>query len=167
MITTAYIQTMARYNKWQNTSLYTAAEGIGDAARREDRGAFFGSIHATFSHLVWGDQLWLHRFGFYDDAPTSDLSYSNQLFNDWDELKAEREKTDAAFFVFADKATAQDLSGDLSWYSAAAQREMSRPRDVLVTHIFNHQTHHRGQIHAMLTAAGAKPDDTDIPFMPQ
>ena len=57
--------------------------------------------------------------------------------------------------------------GNLSWFSGAVNREVTKPKAVLVIQFFNHQTHHRGQIHAMLTAAGAKPDDTDVPFMPE
>jgi len=53
----------------------------------------------------------------------------------------------------------------LSWYSGAIQAEVRRPRWVLAIQLFNHGTHHRGQVHAMLTAAGAKPDDTDVPFL--
>jgi uncharacterized damage-inducible protein DinB len=56
--------------------------------------------------------------------------------------------------------------GDLGWFSGAMGREVTKPKALLVLHMFNHQTHHRGQIHAMLTTAGARPGDTDIPFMP-
>ena len=62
--------------------------------------------------------------------------------------------------------TIAGIEGGLTYFSGAAQREISLPRWVLITHFFNHQTHHRGQAHAMLTAAGARPEDTDIPFMP-
>ena len=57
MITHGYVRTMAEYNLWQNQNLYGAADGLGDAARREPRGAFFGSIHATLNHLLWADQM--------------------------------------------------------------------------------------------------------------
>ena len=62
MITPAHVATMARYNAWQNRSLYTAADGLTDEARKQDRGAFFKSIHGTLCHLLFGDQIWLHRF---------------------------------------------------------------------------------------------------------
>jgi uncharacterized damage-inducible protein DinB len=61
MIDPAFVQTMARYNAWQNDNLYTAAASLTDEARRQNRGAFFNSIHATFCHLLWGDRMWLHR----------------------------------------------------------------------------------------------------------
>jgi len=83
----------------------------------------------------------------------------------WDELKAAREVADQRILDWAGRVSEDDLIGELSWYSGAMGREITKPRAMLVVQLFNHQTHHRGQVHAMLTAAGAKPDDTDIPFM--
>ncbi len=62
MITPEYVRTMAAYNRWQNQNLYGAADELSDAQRKEQRGAFFGSIHGTLSHLLWGDQIWMSRF---------------------------------------------------------------------------------------------------------
>ena len=62
MIGTQHAKTMAAYNKWQNTSLYTAAETLDDAARQLDRGSFFNSIHGTLNHILWGDRMWMSRF---------------------------------------------------------------------------------------------------------
>ena len=59
-----------------------------------------------------------------------------------------------------------DLNGSLGWYSGAVQADIVRPRWALVIQLFNPGTHHRGQVHGMLTAAGARPGDTDVPFMP-
>src|SRR4029450_9880640 len=61
MIDAAYVQRMARYNRWQNESLYGAAGTLSDAERRRARGAFFGSIHATLNHVLWGDRIWMSR----------------------------------------------------------------------------------------------------------
>lgn len=165
MITPAYAQLMAAYNKWQNTSLYGAAQTLSDDDRRANRGAFFGSIHGTLTHVLWGDLAWLSRFTT-SPAPDVGIGASASMIEDWDILRAERNKTDAQILAWTENLTAEFLSVDLTWFSGAAGREMTMPRWVLVTHFFNHQTHHRGQVHAMLTAAGAKPDDTDIPFMP-
>lgn len=166
MITPDYCRTMARYNAWQNRSLYGAADGLGDAARRLDRGAFFGSIHDTLSHLLWGDTIWMSRFDGWD-APDVSISDSGRFVVDWDRLKAMRLDADRRIVQWAGRVVADDLTGDLSWYSGAIGREITRPRALLVMQVFNHQTHHRGQVHAMLTAAGARPDDTDLPFMPE
>jgi uncharacterized damage-inducible protein DinB len=156
---------MAAYNEWQNRSLYDAAANLSDEERRKDRGAFFGSIHGTLNHVLWGDRAWLSRFT-PSPAPDAGIGESASMVEDWDILRAERDKTDAQILAWAAAMTEAGIEGDLTWFSGAANREITLPRWVLITHFFNHQTHHRGQVHAMLTAAGAKPDDTDIPFMP-
>lgn len=161
MIDTAYAVIMARYNAWQNENLYGAAATLSDAARRQDRGAFFGSIHGTFCHLLWGDRMWLHRFA---GMPKPDVpgSESSRMIEDWDELVAERRATDAVIGDWAARLSPEWLAGDLTWVSGISRRELTRPRAQLVVHFFNHQTHHRGQVHAMLTGAGVKPGDTDL-----
>ena len=62
MIAPAYCQLMARYNRWMNERLYALCAGLDDDERKRDRGAFFGSIHGTLNHLLWGDRMWLGRF---------------------------------------------------------------------------------------------------------
>lgn len=161
MIGTAYVRTMARYNAWQNQSLYRAAATLDDAARRQDRGAFFQSIHGTLCHLLWADRMWLSRFAG-TPKPAVRIHESAGLVTGWDDLVVERQAFDATLADWADTLSPDWLSGDLTWFSGATQREMSKPVGLLVTHMFNHQTHHRGQVHAMLTAAGAKPEDTDL-----
>lgn len=165
MITPEWCQMMARYNAWQNRSLLGAADGLSEDDRRADRGAFWGSIHATLSHILWGDLIWMSRFADWEEPPNG-ITGSTDAFPDWDAYKAKRSDTDQQLEEWAARLKPDDLKGDLTWYSGAAGREISKPRDLLITHMFNHQTHHRGQVHAMLTAAGARPDDTDIPFMP-
>lgn len=160
-----YVLTMARYNRWQNENLLTAADGLSDAERKQDRGAFFGSIEKTFSHLLWADMAWMHRFAG-TPLPEGSLAESVLLIRDWDAFRQSREQFDNRILQWAQEVPADWFEGDISWYSGALGREMTKPRSVLVTHLFNHQTHHRGQIHAMLTLAGAKPGATDIPAMP-
>lgn len=164
MITPKYLQRMARYNRWQNDSLYTAADTLSDADRRLDRGAFFGSIHATLSHILWADQIWMSRLSDWE-APMGG-SREVPLYDDWDDLKARRIAADQTFLIWADALTQADVEGDLDWYSATLGRGMTSSRALCLMQVFNHQTHHRGQVHVMLTAAGAEPEDTDIPFMP-
>jgi len=167
MISVDFVQTFARYNQWQNRSLYAAAAGLSEAERLRDRGAFFGSIHGTLSHILWGDLQWMSRFA--PDAyekPATLVRTSPGNFPDWDDLKSRRETFDAALVDWAKAMDAGWLGADLAWYSGAAKSDLRMPRWLIVTHFFNHQTHHRGQAHAMLTAAGAKPDDTDLFLMP-
>lgn len=168
MTTPAHAQMMARYNRWQNQSLYREAGKLTDAERRLDRGAFFGSIHGTLSHLVFGDSAWMFRFT-QDPAlkpPATSVAASATAFADWSALKAKRADLDAAISAWADALKSEDFSGDLTWFSGTMNSDVTRPRWQLIAHMFNHQTHHRGQVHCMLTQAGMKPDDTDIPFMP-
>lgn len=166
MITPEYAQLMARYNAWQNLSLFSAAAGLSEAARQEDRGAFFGSIQGTLCHLAWGDLMWMSRFDGGDGPGPVGLGPKTAAIYSWDELYALRPQVDARIASWAWSLTPEDLSGDLTWYSGSQKRDLSKPMAMCVAHMFNHQTHHRGQVHAMLTAAGARPEDTDIPFMP-
>ncbi|KAJ55837.1 damage-inducible protein DinB [Actibacterium mucosum KCTC 23349] len=166
MITREYVQTMARYNAWQNTEMLAAAEAVGDAARQMDRGAFFGSIMRTMSHLLWGDQAWMSRFDNAVTPPEAPFSDSAVAFTDWATYRSQRVATDAAIAAWAGDVTQETLDGDLTWFSGMTGSDMSRQMAVCVAHLFNHQTHHRGQINAMLTAAGAKAWSTDLPFMP-
>ncbi len=161
MITPAFVQTMARYNRWQNESLYKAASTLDDATRRQDRGAFFGSIHGTLSHILWGDEMWMHRFAGWP-KPECGIRDSASCHDDWAQLGERRAGRDDAMLTWAGALGPEWLAGDMTWFSGAANKELSRPRALLVAHMFNHQTHHRGQVHAMLTAAGARPDDTDL-----
>lgn len=165
MISAEFCQIMARYNQWQNKSLYREADKIGAAERNQDRGAFFGSIQATLAHLLWGDTIWMSRFDNWE-RPMRSIAESPDMFSDWSDLKSRRTQADQKIKAWAGQLTGDDLLGDLRWYSGAIGAEFTKPRGLLITHFFNHQTHHRGQVHAMLTAAGAHPEPTDLPFMP-
>jgi uncharacterized damage-inducible protein DinB len=153
---------MARYNQWQNISLYGAADSLSDDARRLDRGAFFGSIHDTLSHLAWADQQWMSRFAPQLVGKPTGATNGPGLYPGWAELVSLRTDLDKKILDWATALDGQWLTGSLTWYSGLAKAERTKPRVLLVAHFFNHQTHHRGQVHAMLTAAGVKPDDTDL-----
>ena len=157
---------MARYNAWQNRSHISEADKLSDSARREDRGAFFGSIHATMSHVLWGDRMWMSRFDGMDPPSAGGPAGGARHFEDWSDLKAARRDMDRAISNWAGRETQERLDSQLTWFSGILQREVSKPMGMLVAHFFNHQTHHRGQIHAMLTAAGGSPCDTDVFLMP-
>ncbi|MGD0335336.1 MAG: DinB family protein [Xanthobacteraceae bacterium] len=166
MIDRAYVQRMARYNRWQNENLYGVADRLPDEERRRGRGAFFGSIHKTLSHLLWGDRIWMSRFTDLP-RPPGGISDSVSLYADWEDLKSERSGFDRAIIDWANGIDPAWLAADHVYYSGATKREWKKPRWVLVTHMFNHQTHHRGQVHCLLTQAGGRPHDTDLPFMPE
>jgi uncharacterized damage-inducible protein DinB len=165
MIDAAYVQRMARYNRWQNENLYGAADALSDAERQRTRGAFFGSIHATLNHLLWGDRIWMSRLAG-TPRPEGGIPQSVSLYADWNDLKRERAAFDTVIVDWADQLEDASLAGELTWFSGAIKAEVRKPKWLLVTHMFNHQTHHRGQVHCMLTQAGSKPGDTDLPFTP-
>jgi uncharacterized damage-inducible protein DinB len=165
MIAPAYIQRMARYNRWQNANLYGVADSLSAAERTRHRGAFFDSIHNTLSHLLWADRTWMSRFT-NQPRPEGGIAESVALYTDWHDLKTERASFDLAIIDWADGVDASWLATDQTYYSGGARRNVTRPRWLLVTHMFNHQTHHRGQVHCMLTQAGGKPHDTDLPLTP-
>lgn len=167
MITTQHVTTMAAYNRWQNTSLFEAAESLSEADRRRDQGAFFRSIEETLNHLLWADRIWMHRLADFPAPAAPDISASVRETASWEELRHAREEMDRRIIDWALGLADADLEGDLTWRSLSADKQFAQPRWLLVTHLFNHQTHHRGQVHAMLTAQGARPQATDLPFMPK
>jgi uncharacterized damage-inducible protein DinB len=147
-----------------NRRIYAAAGRLPPARRVEDRGAFFGSVQGTLSHLLWADRMWLHRFDGVE-KPAGGLDASPGAFPDWPSLQAGRLATDAAITHWAARVDPGWLGTTLAWYSGALGREVSRPMAMLVTHFFNHQTHHRGQVHALLTGLGEQTGDTDLAFI--
>jgi uncharacterized damage-inducible protein DinB len=165
MIDQAYVQRMARYNRWQNENLYGVANALSDAERRQERGTWFGSIHKTLNHILWGDKSWMGRFTDLP-RPTVGIPDSVSVYPEWSDLKSERAAFDQKILDWSDSVDDAWLAADQTYYSGATKREWTRQRWVLVTHMFNHQTHHRGQVHSMLTQAGGRPSDTDLPFMP-
>jgi len=167
MITPAHAATMARYNRWQNRSIYRAADTLSDAQRREDRGAFFGSLHTTLAHILWADRVWMNRFA--DTPPTApeDRQGKGPAYQDWDALKLERAAFDATIIEWASNQPEEWFAADFTWTNTAGTVTATQPAWRLVTHFFNHQTHHRGQAHALLTAFGTEPEDTDLIYMPE
>ena len=164
MITPEYARTMAAYNAELNRRLFGAALRMSDQERRADRGVFWRSIHGTLSHVLWADRIWLSRFG-EGEKPAVAIQDSDKLVDDFGDLWAKRQGFDQVILDWAGRLSAQDLEGDLAWYSGAVGRDMVKPRALVVMHIFNHQTHHRGQAHALITRAGESTGDTDLPFV--
>ena len=163
-IAPGYARTMAAYNAEMNRRVFRAAAELTDAERRAERGAFWDSIHGTLSHLLWADRLWLSRFGV-GEAPGVPLGESAGYVAGFAEMRALRGEEDARIAAWAESLAPEDLEGELRWWSGAVGRELVKPKALCVMQIFNHQTHHRGQVHAMLTAAGEAVGDTDLPFV--
>jgi uncharacterized damage-inducible protein DinB len=165
LIAQDYLRVLARYNRWQNGALFAAASTLDDAARRAERGAFWGSIHGTCAHLLWADRIWLSRFDLVDKPPVP-LADSARWIMDWAELGEKRRALDDLIVEWCDGFAPGPVEGALTWFSGVAGREVTVPLSIVLAHIFNHQTHHRGQVHAMLTATGSTTEDTDLFLMP-
>ena len=165
MIDRDYCVTMTRYNAWQNKQLMDVLEDVDDAVLRKDHGAFFGSIFGTLNHLLWGDLFWMSRFD-QGAGPTCEGKDSATLHTTFATWHAERIRLDRQIAEWAEKLNDQDLKGDLTWFSGSIGRDVSKPLGMCVVHFFNHQTHHRGQVHAMLTASGLQAPVSDLVFMP-
>lgn len=155
----------ARYNRWMNAKLYTSAAQLSDEERKRDRGAFFGSIHKTLNHILVGDRVWMGRLGGRVPEPghlgvDGIKSLDQELCADFDELRSERERTDAAIDTWAAVISAEALAGSLRMVRRGQQQEV--PLWWAVAQLFNHQTHHRGQITTLLFQAGQDPGSTDL-----
>lgn len=164
MITVEYCQLMVRYNAWQNHSLMSAADTLTDADRWKDRGVFFGSIAATLNHLLWDDALWLERFSG-NERPEDGLHPTLDEPTDWQRFKKLRKQRDSELTHWAQALQQSSIDGVVGWYPGGGTARIEKPRALCIVHLFNHQTHHRGQIHAMLTSAGTSPEATDLPLL--
>lgn len=167
MIEADYVRQMARYNAWQNNQLSGIVNAMDEEALRADRGGFFGSIAATLDHVLWGDQMWMSRFDASVPKPAGAIADSTNLTPTAAVWSAERFRLDGKIRLWARGLRNLDLSSDLEWFSGAAGRNVSKPLAICVMHFFNHQTHHRGQVHAMLTAAGQDAPVSDLFLMPE
>lgn len=161
LVNPAFVRTMAAYNAEMNRRIYAAADRVPDVARREPRGAFWGSLHGTLCHLLWGDRMWMSRFDGWE-KPDVIQKQSATLIEDFDELRSMRGVADAKILQWAGRVTETWLAEDQVWFSASVQKELRQPRSLFVAHFFNHQTHHRGQAHAIITACGEATGDTDL-----
>jgi len=161
LVEPGYVRTMATYNAAMNARLYDAAARLSDDVRRADRGAFWRSVHGTLSHLVWADHIWMSRFDGWE-KPSVVQKESGGMFADFEGLRAARQEADARIKDWASRVDAAWTSGNITWKSGTSGMEMTMPAGYLVMHFFNHQTHHRGQAHALITGAGEKTGDTDL-----
>ena len=149
----AHFRRLSRYNRLANERLYAACAALDDAARRQDRGAFFGSIHGTLNHIMVGDRIWMARF---EGAPAPLASLDTILHDDFDALRHARAAEDARIEAHASTLDDASVAATLAYVDTQG-RPFEDPLSVLLAHFFNHQTHHRGQVLAMLS-------QTDAPY---
>ena len=164
MITAAHAHLMAQYNEWMNSRLYAVCASLPDTDLRKDRGAFFQSIYATLNHIAYGDLAFLSRFtGNPSRVPESGVD----LFGAFEVLRSERAALDQRILVWSASLSPAWLAEPLTYTSKIDGKTRTVPRWTLVTHMFNHQTHHRGQVTTLLSQMGLDVGTTDIPFMSQ
>lgn len=153
-----HFQTMARYNRWANSRLYDACGMLPDAGYRAPRQAYFGSIHATLNHILVGDRAWLGRI---EDVDSGITALDQMLYESFEALRDAREQEDERIMALADRLDAAKLESVLRYRNMAGEAQQTPLRWVL-THFFNHQTHHRGQVHDMLSQTEVSPPPLDL-----
>lgn len=146
----AHFQMLSKYNTGANRRLYTACASLDDAARKLDRLGFFKSIHGTLNHILVGDRIWLTRFRG-ETIPSTALDAI--LYDEFEALCAARENEDSTIEVFFE-SVGDAFFSDHIHYNNNEGRDLSDPTSLLAAHFFNHQTHHRGQVHDMLSQEG-------------
>lgn len=146
----------AAYNAWANERVYDFASKLSDADYRADRGAFFKSVHGTLNHLLVADRIWMQRFTGTGAAPDR---LDAILYEDLGELREARRAEDFRISRYCSELSDETLSGQLRYIS---YRTITNPMTVTqelapaLDHFFNHHTHHRGQVHCLLTAIGGR-----------
>ncbi len=154
---------MADYNAWMNRNLYGLAAGLPDEERKRDLGAFFKSLHSTLNHILFADLVFLARF---TGSAMPEGDFGSELHHDFETLRAEREEVDARILNWIANLDRSGLAEPLTFTSMVDGVTRTLPTWVMVTQMFNHQTHHRGQATTLLKQLGVDPGITDIPWLP-
>lgn len=157
----AYFELFAAYNTWANQRLYKAAALLCDKDYYRDEKVFFGSIHNTLNHILVGDRIWMQRFTG-EGMALRDLNaiLCDTLFD----LQEQRQLEDARISNWISSLSDHDLMGDLTYLPITEPDEVTTPLAPLIGHFFNHQTHHRGQVHALLTRFTCKAPSLDLVY---
>ena len=170
MLLTDHYRGFARYNAWMNQRLYAVCRELPDEERKRDRGAFFKSLHGTLNHILLADRAWLGRFTHdpalslsldAGGAPITIRSLGHILYADFDQLERERTRTDAAIVAWAEALTPESLAAPLA-YQTSRGEPFEHPLWIAALHMFNHQTHHRGQATTLLAQLGKDVGVTDL-----
>ncbi len=155
----AHFDMFAGYNAWANRRLYEAAAGLSDAQYREDCGAFFKSVHGTLNHLLVGDRVWMHRFTGEGTPPAR---LDQILFEDFAALRAAREAEDRRIIDYVEALDETRLAGVICYRRVTSPEMVEQALALALAHFFNHQTHHRGQSHALLTQLAGRAPELDL-----
>mgnify|MGYP002277314627 CR=1 FL=1 len=148
-----HFRMFAAYNRWANARLYAVSAALPDADYRAERGAFFGSLQGTLNHILVADRIWLRRFTGEGPSPTR---LDEILHDDLAGLSAARQAEDARIVDWVASLDAADLAGTFSYRAITQPKDITQPLAPALAHFFNHQTHHRGQAHILITIAAGK-----------
>lgn len=146
-----HFRMFADYNRWANARVYEACAALPDADYRADKGAFFGSAHRTLNHLLVADRIWMKRLSGTGEAPAS---LDVILHDDLAGLTAARMEEDERMIDFLEDLSETDLARTITYSNVAGTSHFTQPLTTILAHIFNHQTHHRGQVHGIITSVG-------------
>ena len=153
---------MAEYNAWANARLYAMAKRLPDEQYRQDVGAYFKSLHGILNHIMTADRIWMRRLTGSGDHPNK---LGAIVFDDLTSLSAARQREDQRIIDFVETLSEAQLEEALDYRMLDGTPQKQRRREILA-HLFNHQTHHRGQAHAVLTVLGmAEPEPLDLLIM--
>ena len=159
-----FFQTMALYNRWMNERIYDCCADLSDEERKQDRGAFFKSIHGTLNHILLADLIWFGRFK--GEPFTAFSGLDDELYPEFDRLRGARKRMDAEILQFVDALDESRIAGELRYMTVVNPAPRVSPLWFALTHFFNHQTHHRGQVTTLLFQAGIDPGITDLMWLP-
>ena len=148
-----------RYNAWANSRLYDATARLSAEQYRADRGAFFKSVHGTLNHLLVTDRIWMQRFTGEGDAPNR---LDAILFESFDDLRAARVAEDRRIVDFVDGLDDGRIAGTIKYRRVSTPEEFEQQLAPALAHWFNHQTHHRGHVHALLTGLVGEAPELDL-----
>lgn len=148
----------ARYNRRANEQLHEACARLSEDERRRDLGAFFRSVHGTLNHLLLGDRIWMTRF---EGGSHPSTSLDAILFESFVELRAARLEMDERIEGFFGALPPGFLERSLRYVNNAGI-DTTDPAWVILPHFFNHQTHHRAQVHTLLSQLGHDPPVLDL-----
>jgi len=149
----------AGYNAWANHRLYEAAALLSDVDYRADKGAFFKSMHGTLNHLLTTDRIWMKRFTGQGEAPDR---LDTILYEHLADLRAAREAEDRRIVAYVDGLDEERLKGVIRYRRVSTPEEFVQKLRPALDHWFNHQTHHRGHAHMILTSLGRKAPELDL-----